>query len=216
MHFNTVYLQSATLVNDTPPYLDGEGEEEERSKGIKAQSNGGVVFTRWGLKDCPHGTQRLYSGGAKGSHYGLRGGGANLICVESPAYYIGDQQPVIWSRLFHTEYQNHGRIFGNNRHDYDVPCAVCYNTNKAVALMIPAKKNCPQHWRREYWGYLMTERYNHKRRVYDCIDIGTGTIPNSGADVNGALLYFVVSTCNGLPCPDYKDKRALTCVVCTR
>ena len=39
-----------------------------------------------------------------------------------------------------------------------------YVTSRETVLMIPGKYTCPQNWVREYYGYLMAERYSHKGR----------------------------------------------------
>ena len=63
----------------------------------------------------------------------------------------------------------------------------------------------------------MTAHYGHKKNaVFECVDENPESIPGSSANNYGALLYFTVSTCNGLPCPPYVNNRAITCVVCTK
>ena len=59
----------------------------------------------------------------------------------------------------------------------------------------------------------MAELYTHKNAVYECVDENPESISGSSANDNAAFLYFTVSTCNGLPCPPYVNKRAITCVV---
>uniref|UniRef100_A0A1X7TC22 Uncharacterized protein n=1 Tax=Amphimedon queenslandica TaxID=400682 RepID=A0A1X7TC22_AMPQE len=69
---------------------------------------------------------------------------------------------------------------------------------------------------RIYKGYLMTGGGTKNNKVYECVDENSESIDGSGADTGGALFYFTVSTCNGLPCPPYVNNRAITCVVCTK
>ena len=82
--------------------------------------------------------------------------------------------------------------------------------------MIPAKTQCPSSWTLEYVGFLMTERYNHQRSVFNCVDKDAVSIPGEIANTNGALFYHVEATCNGILCPPYDTQRELTCAVCTK
>ena len=59
--------------------------------------------------------------------------------------------------------------------DHDVPCIVCYIATRVALLMIPGKYTCPPNWTREYYGYLMVERYNHHRSTFECVDEATDT-----------------------------------------
>ena len=43
---------------------------------------------------------------------------------------------------------------------HNVPCSVCYVATRSVAVMVPAKTQCPTDWTVEYVGYLMSE--NHR------------------------------------------------------
>ena len=82
--------------------------------------------------------------------------------------------------------------------------------------MIPAKTSCPPSWTREYYGYLMTERYNHHRSTFECVDKDQQSIDGSHADTNGALFYHVEATCTGIDCPPFDPAKELNCVVCTK
>ncbi|XP_011408972.1 PREDICTED: uncharacterized protein LOC100631889 [Amphimedon queenslandica] len=124
--------------------------------------------------------------------------------------------PPAYSYIYGSEYQDVNGIFPG-KHDHNVPCAVCYTSTKSVKLMIPAKISCPSSWTREYKGYLMADKYNHARNaVYECVDEAPESIAGSHTNVNGALFYFIRTTCIGLPCPPYVVDRVITCVVCTK
>ena len=106
-------------------------------------------------------------------------------------------------------------------HNFNVPCAVCYATTRAAAMMIPAKTTCPQSWTREYYGYLMSaykgrSTHPHYRTMFECVDKDPDSIPGSAADTDGALFYHVEANCNGMPCPPYDPQKELNCVVCTK
>ena len=98
----------------------------------------------------------------------------------------------------------------------DVPCAVCYVSARAAILMIPGKYTCPPNWTREYYGYLMAERYSHHRSTFECVDATPETVTGGHAGLNGILFYHVEPRCGSLPCPPYEQEKEMTCVVCTK
>lgn len=116
-----------------------------------------------------------------------------------------------------------GQIFGaeyelpiQGIQDHNVPCAVCHVPTRRAILMIPATTNCPSTWTREYFGYLMSDYYGHKRTMFECVDSTMESLPGSSTNANGALFYHVEAVCNGLPCPPYNTFKELNCVVCTK
>ena len=111
-------------------------------------------------------------------------------------------------------FPSHPALSAVNEHN--VPCAVCYVATRCVALMIPAKTQCPTNWTREYDGYLASEYYNHGRTMYECVDKTPESVAglNPGSDPR-ALLVPVEPYCNGLSCPPYDAGKELTCAVCT-
>ena len=125
--------------------------------------------------------------------------------------------PSSYSQMYGTEYEVVNNIFPG-KHDHNVPCAVCYATNRITKLMIPARIECPDSsWTREYKGYLMADRHDFPRNAaYECVDEDPESVAGSEANTDGALFYFTRSTCHGLPCPPYVNNRAITCVVCTK
>ena len=151
-----------------------------------------------------------------GTHYSKNGGSSDHLCLpDNPQYYNSSNQAgQNRSRLHGTEYEDSVR--GAN--DYNVPCAVCFVATHTASLMIPARFVCPRNWTREYFGYLMTEAddySDHHRSSYRCVDYDYQTIPGSAMNTDGALLYHVEATCNGLDCPPYNPENVLSCVVCT-
>ena len=57
------------------------------------------------------------------------------------------------------------------------------------------------------------------RTKFICIDREAEVVPNTPADVNGALLYHVrVVRCGNeyFPCSAYDPQKELTCVVCSK
>lgn len=180
------------------------------------EGGGGVVYTRWGRTTCPSGAQLVYEGIVGGSHYSRSGGGANYLCLPKDPDYDTSAKVRYQSFLYGAEYQFHTSLL-KSKENYNPPCAVCHVPSRSSKLMIPAKTSCPSSWTKEYGGYLVAEYYTHKKNVaYECLDKDPECIPGSQKDTNGALLYFVKSTCTGFKCPPYKNGGVVTCVVCTR
>ena len=191
-------------------------------------SGSGVTFTRWGKVSCPNatGAQLVYTGRAGGTYFSRRGGAAEKICMpEDPDYTsetAGLSSYAEHNNLFGSEYQfNAGPQSLRGVYQHNVPCAVCYVPTRAATIMIPAKTTCPVSWTKEYTGYLTSEGddpsdNNNYRSSYNCVDEDPDVVPSSSANTNGALFFFVQSTCNGLACPPYEDDRILSCVVCTK
>lgn len=179
---------------------------------------GGVLYTRWGKSTCPTGAELVYDGIMGGTHYSKRAGGGNYLCFAKDPQYNSKESPKAYSELHGSEYQTYDRGIFSGKHNHDAPCAVCYRPEKKVELMIPARTACFSSWHKEYSGYLMTEHKEHRRNAYVCIDGSPDSVPGSRGDKNGAQLYFVGTSCNGLPCgsKSYVEKRPLTCVVCTK
>ena len=82
--------------------------------------------------------------------------------------------------------------------------------------MIPAQITCPSSWTREYYGYLMTERHDHYRSTFECVDQSPESIPGSIPNTDGALFFPTEVKCNGILCPPYDTQKEVTCVVCTK
>ena len=154
-----------------------------------------------------------------GEYFIHSGGGANYLCLpDKPKYGFyknGYQQSC---RVYGTEYEvNTVNPFKKNLHNHDAPCVVCYVKSRASLLMMPARNDCPSGWTEEYHGYLMTEYYVHKnQKDFICVDEDAESVPGSGANRQGALLYVVEGECGSLPCPSYVGGRELTCAVCTK
>ena len=170
------------------------------------------------------GTQLLYAGRAAGSYYYEKGGGANYLCLpEQPqfsTFTAGTQDGRAY--LYGAEYKTGspypvdiGPLHSVAQHN--MPCAVCYTSTRETVLMIPARLTCPSSWTREYYGYLMAERYSYHRTMFECVDQSPQSVPGSIAETNGALLYHTEVKCNyEIPCPPYDTQKEVTCVVCTK
>ncbi len=186
---------------------------QKGQKGMKgtASSLGGVTYTRWGASACRTGASLVYSGRGGGAAY-QKGGGANYLCMPNdPQYSLTTKGGIQgYSHIHGMEYEI--PIFYTRNNDI-VTCAVCYTTQH-TSLMIPAKTTCPFGWTREYYGYLMSGHGSHERSEFICVDSSMGYLVTS--HINGAIIYHVEASCNGLSCTSYNSAKELTCVVCTK
>ena len=185
--------------------------------GPKGEGGAGVVYVRWGHNSCPDGgAQLVYAGRAGGSYYDHRGGGSNPQCLPlDPNFYNTVSGSQSLGYIYGAEYEWTDPLVANSD-DTDVPCAVCYVPTRNALYMIPAKYTCPSGWTREYFGYLMSERYSHHRSQFSCVDHSLTPVTGSSHSRNGFLFYTVEGVCGSLPCPPYSRDKELSCAVCTK
>ena len=120
------------------------------------------MYVRWGHNQCPSTAQLVYSGRAGGPYnYNHHGGGSNPQCLPMDPNFLteisGEQKSraIIYGAEYQTHTDSNSHVHG--RYDFNVPCAVCYVTERSAVYMFPAKYTCPSGWTREYYGYLMAE-----------------------------------------------------------
>ena len=190
-------------------------------KGDKEEGSGGTVYVRWGHDQCPSTAQLVYSGRVGGPHFHHGGGGSNPQCLPLDPTFLTPISGIQYrSYMYGAEYETH--TYSNSalhgRHESDIPCAVCYVTQRSTVYMLPAKYTCPTGWTREYYGYLMTSYHSgdRNRLQYTCVDIAFKKVPGSSANKNGLLFYFVEGRCGSLPCPPYEETREFACAICTK
>ena len=183
---------------------------------------GGAVYTRWGRTTCPtdQGTTLLYSGRAGGTPLQIIGGGANYLCLPNDPDHLPYERGVQGnSYVAGVDYYYAGFPSLSSLNSHNAPCAVCYVATRSVAVMVPAKTQCPTDWTVEYVGYLMTEYYNHiGRSMYECVDKNPESIRGLNADSHPRIgrFHLVEPYCDDLSCPPYSAEKELACVVCTR
>ena len=198
-----------------PPGPPGE-------KGDSGTQPGGAVYTRWGRTTCPTETNLVYAGRAAGAHYSEDGGSSDTLCMpEIPQYLSTDTAATHVSTLHGVEFETFGDPSTTpfrNLLQQNMPCAVCHTDTKLVVLTIPAQYNCPDGWSLEYNGYLMSEleRADRQRKDTICVDRDAEAIPGLQADTEGAVVYLMRASCNGLPCPPYNNDTVLSCAVCSK
>ena len=174
-----------------------------------------------------------------GPDSGSSGGGSNYQCLpEDPRYghtaaglYSSLRAVKYW--LYHNKY-----VFGKNLHTHTAPCSVCKTRLRVTQLMIPGQTRCPSsEWNVEFVGMLMSELEHAESKSQDfsesnyrsamqyiCVDDNAESVrgPTAGTST-GAYLHLVRAGCDVdslgalSNCPPYRsDKRALSCVVCSK
>ena len=205
-----------TGLRGDPGLAGPQGEQ-----GAQGPPTGGATYIRWGRTVCPsdQGTQLVYSGRAGGTRWDHKGGAANYLCMPNDPDHLQYQSGVQGqSYIAGVEYYFHSLTSLSSINYHNVPCALCYVPTRSVAVMIPAKTQCPTNWTLEYIGYLMSEYRNNGRTMYECVDSNPESVPglNGSSDPRG-LFHLVEPSCtNGLSCPPYDAEKELTCAVCTR
>ena len=129
---------------------------------------------------------------------------------------IKTELTLIYGAEYQTATDSNSLVHGRN--DHDVPCAVCYVSNRTAVYMVPAKYTCPTGWTKEYQGYLMAEfsGNDHRRSQFTCVDSELKPANVSTVNHDGLLFYFVEGRCGSLPCPAYNQTGELSCAVCTK
>ena len=201
-------------------YTGPKGAKGQKGvKGDKEERNGGIVHVRWGYDQCPSTAQLVYSGRAGGSNWN-QGGASNPQCLPVDPNFLksisGHQEyrALMYGAEYNTRTYTNSHLHG--RHNHDVPCAVCYATQRSTVYMLPAKYTCPSGWTREYYGYLMAELHSHHPSQFTCMDNAFKSVIGTAANHNGMRLSFVEGRCGSLPCPPYDKTRELSCAVCTK
>ena len=190
--------------------------------GLQGPPAGGAVYTRWGRTTCPtdQGTTLLYSGRAGATPYDNKGGAANYLCLPNDPDHLPYGSGVQGvSHIAGVDYWYIGLPSLSSLNAHNVPCAVCYVATRSVAVMVPAKTQCPTDWTVEYVGYLMTQWSNAGGRLmYECVDKNPESIPGLNANNTPRIgrFHLVEPYCDDLSCPPYSAEKELACVVCTR
>ncbi|XP_006813908.1 uncharacterized protein LOC100366899 [Saccoglossus kowalevskii] len=225
-------ISQSELINDTvlfynSSYDDGEApvmKSNNSTNGISSDEEmnildgPGTLYTRWGRKTCPLSAELVYDGVMGGAYYSHTGGGANYQCLtlnpkwDEPMSGYEDYSGKMYGTEFETIHFNPL----SHLQDYEAVCAVCLVNSRSRVLMIPGTNECPsEEWTREYYGYLMTQRYELERTEFICVDRNAEARYASEDNDQGALLHPVEGICGSLPCGPYIDGYELTCVVCT-
>jgi len=179
----------------------------------------GDVYTRWGRTSCPSGDiETVYTGVIGGGHYSHSGGSNDYLCLPIDPHW--DQTGLTASSvglIYGTEYETSTSSSFKHLYNNEAPCVVC-KANAGTVIMIPARTTCYSGWRVEYSGYLMSQHYTQPgSKETICVDASPeATTESTSASQDGALLYFMKTSCGSLKCPPYVNDKILTCVVCSK
>ncbi|XP_069112544.1 short-chain collagen C4-like [Argopecten irradians] len=180
----------------------------------------GVVYVRWGRKDCKgNGTELVYSGFAGGSYYGHTGAAAEYVCLPpEPMWGPRKHNPSYPTALMYGSEYEDPVLFGMPNHNEEVPCAVCRSSSFSTSIMIPARTTCYPGWEEAYTGNLASGSNDHAASSeYVCVDEHPQALMGGGTtDDNGKLFYQVRTRCGSLKCPPYENDRVISCVVCLK
>ena len=151
-----------------------------------------------------------------GGWYDNKGGGSDYVCLTDNPQYIYNKAVSYFSGIYTTEYE---RLEGIDPtlNNFDVPCVVCF-VESGTTFMIPGTLYCPDPWRTEYDGFLMSSRDQESNpKPYICLDKNPEVVEGSKHNENGAVVYHVVADCDYsfMPCEPFKDLVPLNCAVCS-
>lgn len=171
------------------------------------------VYTLWGGKHCPRdkNTKTVYTGMMSSSLPKVGNGGTgDILCLpEVPEF---DNSTVSGSTK--QTYIQKTSISGFSRH---WTCAVCQVQLISSVVTIPAKKSCPEDWKLEYAGVLVSAGSKETAQSrYVCVE--KNAVYNGGLEDSrghGPYLTPVNVECGRIPCPPYSQNQHLPCVVCS-
>jgi hypothetical protein len=125
---------------------------------------GGASFMRWGKTTCPNttGTELVYGGTMVGSAWD-DAGTAECLCLHQQPQFLRTTPglQVEHAKIHETEYQSvdNPPAFSSML-NHNALCSLCYTPTRAAKIIIPARTSCPPSWNREYYGYLMAEKFH--------------------------------------------------------
>lgn len=177
----------------------------------------GATYTIWGKPTCPAGAHLVYEGITAKTEFNHQGGGVDYQCMSKTPNYldvVGGCQEAR-GRISGVEYEdwNGGKL--SHVHHQGVPCAVCF-ASRITTIMIPGQTNCPTGWHCEYFGYLVSERYNHPNPSnFVCVDAAPVGIPGTQGNTHGGIMMHVESAPNSYYDATYQVGKEITCAVCS-
>lgn len=178
--------------------------------GTAAVGSGPSTFVHWGRASCPATSILAYQGVVGGSAHNEPGGAVNFLCLPMDPQFGNLTVPAAHADLFGSQYQTADTVSNNA----DPLCAVCLSPSTTV--MIPARAACPNGWKLEYHGYLMSGKSSHPAASeFICVDAAFEQRPGSILNQEGKLLYYTLAYCGSLPCPPYLERKVITCAVCS-
>ena len=177
-----------------------------------------TTFTRWGRPACPSGTSTsVYAGWVLSGRYTDGGAAVDYLCAdETPEYSPNARSSnsnghLLWG----VEYEPSGHTGINALAQREARCVVC-EVQASHTLIIPAARNCPATWTKQYQGVLAGTDYTQAQQTETiCVD----DAPESWGDTtnhNHGLIYSAeIERNSGLPSSFLQDMEP-ACVVCTK
>ena len=102
-----------------------------------------------------------------GSFYTHKGAAASMVCLpKDPVWERYDDATQSGGLMYGAEYddratsQRDSNLVGKGNYEKDVPCAVCNVKGMSSTIMISGRSECYPGWILEFWGYLMSRRYD--------------------------------------------------------
>ncbi|XP_048577314.1 uncharacterized protein LOC116619038 isoform X1 [Nematostella vectensis] len=199
-----------------------------------------TVFVRWGKPHCNvynrAQTTIIYTGRVASPHHTESGGGANYMCLPDKAFYTNPANISRVDRAFlypvkygpvqkaYQKYPDHilaimspeeRKKHSEPLDNKDVPCAMCQIDGATSSIMIPAHNICPPMWKKQYHGYLLSQKHNAEKTEYICVDIEAEGVASSQDHPGASYLHLSEFKCTSGSCfGSYRTNEALTCVVC--
>jgi len=168
------------------------------------------VFVRWGRSMCPASSEKVYSGVVGGGLYSEPGASSSVLCLPDSPELEDTSAPATHANLYGSQYTT------DLQAHQDAVCSVC-RSPRPTSVMIPARESCQDGWTLEYKGYLMGGHPDQgSGQQYVCVDSAMEGRAHSGSDHEGLRLYYTYTKCGSLPCPEYQEAKAVTCVVCSK
>jgi hypothetical protein len=128
----------------------------------------GAVYTRWGSRECPQSSTRLYEGFMAGG-----GGGYNFVCLHpDPQHPAGhSDQFELGDALYGVQYASTGAVYTDEGEGY-AACAVCQPMDGAVDVYTQwGRTSCSNEHRTEYNGWVMSQWRSHENVEENvCVD----------------------------------------------
>jgi hypothetical protein len=173
-------------------------------------TNYGAVYTKWGSKECPSGSLKLYDGAAYSSHYNHTHGTTG-ICIKAgdPGPSNGYEGDILYP--MHTSGPN-GNPSGvpENRSIY---CAVC-KYNGGFCFDQWGGDSCPTGFDAVVKGKSMGAHYTHHGPVgHYCIDLN-GFDQSAGGTGNGHLYVTRIQSTGNYDGNKWPAGREVKCAVC--
>lgn len=171
------------------------------SDGSESRVAPGTTYMRWGNSTCASekDVDTIYSGIVVGQIYHRIFG------------FVVTSEPMCLQNVYEAE--------GNSLDQHEdqikaLPCSACYAKGRSTSLVIPGQRACPQGWREEYHGYVLSSMSKSKPlAAYMCVD--AHVLQESDYDELG--LYAVELFHNQPICDGYECRRKnVECVVCSK